>query len=166
METLNDRQRNVAMTLIDWVLAHRDGTNEDICMDETALAKAVDNGPWHRGYLDDLKALCNYSDRMNFPMISLLVVIPGFGKPERRIMTEAYKTTLSTVEGEKRWSKDLTKIRKTKVSVWKDFKKALEEQEEAANPKRPAKKSTKKATAKKTTKATEESEAKTKAEAK
>lgn len=146
METLSDRERSVANTLIDWALAHKDGPAEEMCIDEEALAKAVDDGPWHRGYLDDLVALCNYSSRMEFPMISLLVVIPGFGKPERRIMTQAYKQTLPTVEGEKRWKHDLTQIKKTKMSVWKAFKKALAEQEEAAKPKRSTSK--KKATTK------------------
>lgn len=144
METLTDRQRNVANTLIDWALAHKDGLDTDMCMDETALAKAVDDGPWHRGYLEDLKALCNYTQRMDFPTISLLVVIPGFGKPERRIIAEAYKMTLSTAEGEKRWKQDLARIKKTKKATWDAFKKALEEQEEASKPKRAPRKTAKK----------------------
>lgn len=89
---------------------------------EDELAKQIGATSWKRENAEDLNVLCSYCARKEYPMVPLLVVIPGFGKPEKGIFIHAFKATLSTAEAYKRWKDVLKAIKKTKASVWGEFK--------------------------------------------
>lgn len=122
METLTDSQKQIATVLIDWVAARREEGAESLLIDEGELAHELGASSWKRSYLDDLNILCAYCDRMGYPTISLLVVVPGLNRPERALFAHAFKTTLPAAEATKRWNDELKKIAKTKNTTWAEFK--------------------------------------------
>lgn len=126
METLTEEQKKIGNALIDWALAAKDGEPADMVIEETELAKQLGEAAWKRSHAEDLNMLCSYCQRMEYPPVSLLVVIPGFGKPEKGLMIHAFKATLPTAEAEKRWEKELKAIKKTKQATWKEFKAAMQ----------------------------------------
>ncbi len=125
METLTDMQKKIGEALIDWALSHEGGEAADLLIDEQQLAKEIGEKSWRRSHVDDLDTLISYCDRKGFPLVSLLVVIPGFGKPEKTVMIHAFKATLPTAEADKRWKAELQAITKTKPAVWEEFKESL-----------------------------------------
>lgn len=122
METMTDKQKKIADVLVDWAREHADGDVSDMLIEETQLAEAIGEKSWKRADAEDLGLLCSYCDRKHYPLIPLLVVIPGFGKPEKSILIHAFKATLPTAEANKRWQTELKAIQKTKAAVWDDFK--------------------------------------------
>lgn len=122
METLTDVQKNMAETLIEWALTHKNGDVSELVIEEPAMAKAIGESGWKRANAEDLKMLCSYCDRMGYPLVPLMVVIPGLGKPEKGLLIHAFKATLPTKEANARWLKEMKAIQKTKQSVWKEFK--------------------------------------------
>lgn len=122
METLTDTQKKIADALIDWALEHKDGVPADLVIEESKLAELIGATSWKREHAEDLSILCAYCARMDYPMVPLLVVIPGFGKPEKSIFIHAFKQTLPTAEAYKRWNKELADIEKTKPATWDAFK--------------------------------------------
>jgi len=122
METLTEIQKKMADVLIEWALTHRNGEPSDLTIEEPAMAKAIGEDSWKRANTEDLKMLCSYCDRKQYPLVSLMVVIPGLEKPEKSLLIHAFKATLPTKESNARWAAELKAIQKTKQSVWKDFK--------------------------------------------
>lgn len=135
METLTDTQKRIASLLIDWVLSHKTDNVYDMLIEEPVVAKQLDESSWKRSHIDDLNILCAYCSRLQFPLVSLLVVIPGLRKPEKTVFTHAFKATLSTAENNKRWAEALNEIAQTPQAVWDDFKSRVEVTETSA-PKR------------------------------
>lgn len=135
METLTDRQKAIAGVLVDWARKRVHGPMEDLLIEEGQLAQALGDSGWMRSNANDLGILCAYCDRKGFPLVPLLVVIPGLRKPEKTIFTHAFKATLSTAENNKRWAEELKAIKKTKKAVWDEFAESVKP-EEPAKPKR------------------------------
>ena len=126
METLTDRQKLIANTLIDWAREHKGEAAHDMIIEENELAKLLGDTSWKRANNEDLFVLCAYCRRKEYPMIPLLVVIPGLRKPEKPLMTHAFKATLPAAENAKRWDAALKDIKKTKVAIWDEFKKNMQ----------------------------------------
>lgn len=83
METLTDTQKKIALALIDWALEHKDGDAGDMVIPEDELAKQIGATSWKRENAEDLNVLCSYCARKEYPMVPLLVVIPGLANPKR-----------------------------------------------------------------------------------
>ena len=122
METLTDLQKGMAATLIDHTLERIGGSTADLLIEEGELAKAVGQNNWKRSNVDDLNALSAFCDRMGYPPVPLLVVIPGLNKPEKSILIHSFKATLPTAEATKRWKTALEEIQSTPDDVWKAFR--------------------------------------------
>ena len=151
METLTDRQKSIAQVLVTWAREHAHGTTDDLLIDEDQLSHSLGDLAWIRQNTIDLGVLCAYCDRKQYPMIPLLVVIPGLRKPEKYVFTHAFKATLSSAENDKRWKEELNRIVKTEETVWEEIAstikpevgpkkaKAKTEKPVTTKPKRPAK---------------------------
>ncbi len=121
METLTDRQKKIALKLIEWAQDRVGGETDELLVEEDQLKDLLGDRSWKRANVDDLNVLCAYCDRMGYPMVPLLVVIPGLRKPEKTIFTHAFKTTLPTAENNRRWKEALKDIEKTKKATWEEF---------------------------------------------
>lgn len=121
MQTLTDFQKTMASTLIDWA-RERIADGSDLLIDEGTFAKAVGQTGWKRSNVDDLNMLIAYCDRMKYPPVSLLVVIPGLMRPEKSLLIHAFKATLPTAEFTKRWKAALEEIRAASNDTWDAFK--------------------------------------------
>jgi hypothetical protein len=130
METLTDTQKSIAEFLITWARDHKAGETSELLVDEPELAKALGAPSWKRSYLHDLDMLSSYCARKNYPLVSLMVVIPGLEMPEKDVMIHAFKATLSNAENKKHLSAELSTIKKTKQSTWDAFMEDVHPSEE------------------------------------
>ncbi len=130
MEPLTSKQMKIADVLIDWARDHATGPAEDMLIDEAKLSEMIGDDVWKRSTADDLLALIAFCNREDYPLIPLLVVIPGLNKPEKTFMTHAFKATLSPAENAKRWQAALDGIRATSDDVWNTFKARMQPADE------------------------------------
>lgn len=138
METLTEPQKKIASLLIDWVRGHRMLDAAKLAITEDELARELGEPAWHRAHTDDLCILCAYCDRKHYPMVPLMVVIPGLGKPEKTIFTHALKKTLTTAQNNKAWAEAMQEIKDADPAVWDAF--AADVAPEEPKPKKGAKK--------------------------
>ena len=130
MEQLSPKQMEIANVLIDYARAHASGPATDLLMDEAELATRIGDNSWKRATNDDLIALAAFCNRENYPLVPLMVVIPGLNKPEKTLMTKAFHATLSPAENTKRWDAALSAIQQTPVATWDEFQARMQPPEE------------------------------------
>ena len=122
MDPLTSKQMKIADVLIDWARDHASEPTTNLLIDEGKLSQLIGDDVWKRSTADDLLALIAFCNRESYPLIPLMVVIPGLNKPEKTFMTHAFKATLSPAENAKRWQAALDEISATNDDVWNTFK--------------------------------------------
>ena len=122
MEQLTPKQMKIANVLIDRARERAAGPAAELIIDEAELAQAIGDGAWKRSTNDDLIALSAFCNREDYPLIPLMVVIPGLNKPEKTLMTNAFRATLSPAENTKRWNAALDAIKAASAATWDELK--------------------------------------------
>ena len=121
MEQLTPKQMKIAVVLIDRARERAAGETADLLIDEGELALAIGDTAWRRSTNDDLITLSAFCNREGYPLVPLMVVIPGLGKPEKTLMTNAFRATLSPAENAKRWNAVLEEVKACTPDTWDEF---------------------------------------------
>ena len=130
MEQLTPKQMAIANVLIERVHERITSDLPDLLIDEAELAEAIGDGAWKRSTNDDLIALSAFCNREGYPLVPLLVVIPGLNKPEKTLMSNAFRATLSPAENTKRWHAAIDDIKAASLDVWKEFQARVQPSED------------------------------------
>ena len=130
MEQLTPKQMKIANVLIDRARERAAGNTAELLIDEAELATQIGDGVWKRSTGNDLIALSSFCFREGYPMVPLMVVIPELNKPEKTLMTGAFRATLSPSENAKRWNAELDAIKSADAAMWDEFKARVQPSED------------------------------------